>query len=92
MPSAEVGAPEGVGVDDTGNVYGGWVAKMAVRRLVSIGNTARSAGAIRIGDPHRSYLHLANTWSPTRNQLERRITIHNQCDLRRYQGDLGADR
>jgi sugar lactone lactonase YvrE len=34
MPSAEVGAPEGVGVDDTGNVYGGWVAKMAVRRFV----------------------------------------------------------
>ena len=33
-PSAEAGAPEGVGVDDTGNVYGGWVAKMAVRRFV----------------------------------------------------------
>ena len=34
MPSAEVGAPEGVGVDDAGNVYGGWVAKRAVRRFV----------------------------------------------------------
>jgi DNA-binding beta-propeller fold protein YncE len=33
-PSAEVGAPEGVGVDDAGNVYGGWTAKMAVRRFV----------------------------------------------------------
>jgi DNA-binding beta-propeller fold protein YncE len=33
-PSAEAGTPEGVGVDDAGNVYGGWVAKMAVRRFV----------------------------------------------------------
>jgi sugar lactone lactonase YvrE len=33
-PSAETGAPEGVGVDDEGNVYGGWVAKMALRRFV----------------------------------------------------------
>ena len=33
-PSAEVGAPEGVGVDDAGNVFGGWTAKMAVRRFV----------------------------------------------------------
>ena len=33
-PSAEVGAPEGVGVDDTGSVYGGYTAKMAVRRFV----------------------------------------------------------
>jgi DNA-binding beta-propeller fold protein YncE len=33
-PSAAVGAPEGVGVDDAGNVYGGWTAKMAVRRFV----------------------------------------------------------
>ena len=33
-PSAEVGSPEGVGVDDAGNVYGGWTAKMAVRRFV----------------------------------------------------------
>jgi DNA-binding beta-propeller fold protein YncE len=33
-PSAEVGAPEGVGVDDAGNVYGGWTGKMAVRRFV----------------------------------------------------------
>jgi DNA-binding beta-propeller fold protein YncE len=32
--SAEVGSPEGVGVDDAGNVYGGWVAKTAVRRYV----------------------------------------------------------
>jgi hypothetical protein len=30
--SPEVGSPEGVGVDDAGNVYGGWVAKTAVRR------------------------------------------------------------
>src|SRR5215813_4448427 len=33
-PSAEVGAPEGVGVDDAGNVYGGYTAKMTVRRFV----------------------------------------------------------
>jgi len=32
--SPETGSPEGVGVDDAGNVYGGWVAKMAVRRFV----------------------------------------------------------
>jgi sugar lactone lactonase YvrE len=31
-PSAEAGAPEGIGVDDAGNVYAGWTAKMAVRR------------------------------------------------------------
>ena len=34
MPSAETGAPEGVGIDNVGNVYGGWVAKMNVRRFV----------------------------------------------------------
>jgi sugar lactone lactonase YvrE len=33
-PSAEAQAPEGVGVDDAGNVYGGWTGKMAVRRFV----------------------------------------------------------
>jgi sugar lactone lactonase YvrE len=32
--SPEIGSPEGVGVDDAGNVYAGWVAKMAVRRFV----------------------------------------------------------
>jgi NHL repeat len=32
--SAEAAAPEGVGVDDAGNVYGGWTGKMAVRRFV----------------------------------------------------------
>jgi sugar lactone lactonase YvrE len=32
-PSAEIQAPEGVGVDDAGNVYGGWTGKMAVRRF-----------------------------------------------------------
>ena len=32
--SPETGSPEGVGVDDAGNVYGGWVAKTAVRRFV----------------------------------------------------------
>jgi sugar lactone lactonase YvrE len=32
--SPEAGAPEGVGVDDGGNVYAGWVAKMNVRRFV----------------------------------------------------------
>jgi sugar lactone lactonase YvrE len=32
--SAEAQAPEGVGVDDAGNVYGGWTGKMAVRRFV----------------------------------------------------------
>ena len=33
-PSAEAQAPEGVGVDDAGNVYGGWTGKMNVRRFV----------------------------------------------------------
>jgi DNA-binding beta-propeller fold protein YncE len=33
-PSAEIGAPEGIGVDDAGNVYGGWTGKMALRRFV----------------------------------------------------------
>jgi NHL repeat len=33
-PSAETGVPEGVGVDDAGNIYGGWTAKMTVRRFV----------------------------------------------------------
>jgi NHL repeat len=32
--SPDTGAPEGVGVDEAGNVYGGWVAKTAVRRFV----------------------------------------------------------
>jgi sugar lactone lactonase YvrE len=32
-PSAGEEAPEGVGVDDTGNVYGGWTGKMTVRRF-----------------------------------------------------------
>jgi DNA-binding beta-propeller fold protein YncE len=32
-PSAEVGAPEGVGVDEAGNVYGGYTSKMTVRRF-----------------------------------------------------------
>jgi len=32
--SPEIGSPEGVGVDDAGNVCGGWVAKTAVRRFV----------------------------------------------------------
>jgi hypothetical protein len=30
----EIGAPEGVGVDDEGNLYASWVAKMNVRRYV----------------------------------------------------------
>jgi hypothetical protein len=34
QPSVDAGAPEGVGVDDEGNVYGGWVAEMNVRRYV----------------------------------------------------------
>jgi sugar lactone lactonase YvrE len=33
-PSAEMGAPEGVGVDDAGIVYAGWTGKMALRRFV----------------------------------------------------------
>ncbi|HMA75278.1 MAG TPA: peptidyl-alpha-hydroxyglycine alpha-amidating lyase family protein [Xanthobacteraceae bacterium] len=33
-PSTEAGTPEGVGVDDAGNVYGGYTAKMTVRRFV----------------------------------------------------------
>jgi sugar lactone lactonase YvrE len=32
-PSPEVGAPEGVGVDENGNVYGGYTSKMTVRRF-----------------------------------------------------------
>ena len=32
-PSAEIQAPEGVGVDDAGNVYGGWTGKMTLRRF-----------------------------------------------------------
>jgi sugar lactone lactonase YvrE len=32
-PSAEAGTPEGVGVDEAGNVYGGYTAKMTVRRF-----------------------------------------------------------
>jgi DNA-binding beta-propeller fold protein YncE len=32
--SAEAGAPEGVGVDDAGDVYGGWVDKKTVRRFM----------------------------------------------------------
>jgi len=32
--SPETGSPEGGGVDDAGNVCGGWVAKTAVRRFV----------------------------------------------------------
>jgi len=34
VPSAEIGAAEGVGVDDQGNVYGGFVGKMNLRRWV----------------------------------------------------------
>jgi sugar lactone lactonase YvrE len=30
--NAEIATPEGVGVDNAGNVYGGWTGKMAVRR------------------------------------------------------------
>ena len=33
-PSAAAGAPEGVGVDDAGNVYAGWTEKMTVRRYL----------------------------------------------------------
>jgi sugar lactone lactonase YvrE len=33
-PSAEIGSPEGVGVDDAGTVYAGWTGKMALRRFV----------------------------------------------------------
>jgi sugar lactone lactonase YvrE len=32
-PAAGEEAPEGVGVDDAGNVYGGWTGKMTVRRF-----------------------------------------------------------
>jgi len=32
--SPETGSPEGVGVDDEGNVYASWVAQMNVRRYV----------------------------------------------------------
>jgi DNA-binding beta-propeller fold protein YncE len=32
-PSADAGTPEGVGVDEAGNVYGGYTAKMTVRRF-----------------------------------------------------------
>jgi sugar lactone lactonase YvrE len=33
-PSAEIGAPEGIGVDDAGIVYAGWTGKMNFRRFV----------------------------------------------------------
>jgi sugar lactone lactonase YvrE len=33
-PAAGEEAPEGVGVDDAGNVYGGWTGKMTVRKFV----------------------------------------------------------
>ena len=33
-PSAEMGAPEGIGVDDAGTVYAGWSGKMNFRRFV----------------------------------------------------------
>jgi sugar lactone lactonase YvrE len=33
LTSAEIAAPEGVGFDDAGNVYGGWTTKMAMRRF-----------------------------------------------------------
>ena len=33
-PSAEMGAPEGIGVDDAGTVYAGWTGKMNFRRFV----------------------------------------------------------
>jgi sugar lactone lactonase YvrE len=33
-PSAEMGAPEGIGVDSAGTVYAGWTGKMALRRFV----------------------------------------------------------
>jgi DNA-binding beta-propeller fold protein YncE len=32
-PSAELGGAEGVGVDDAGNVFGGWTGKQQVRRF-----------------------------------------------------------
>jgi DNA-binding beta-propeller fold protein YncE len=33
-PSAEIGSPEGIGVDDAGAVYAGWTGKMNFRRFV----------------------------------------------------------
>ena len=33
-PSAEIGAPEGIGVDDAGIIYAGWTGKMNFRRFV----------------------------------------------------------
>jgi sugar lactone lactonase YvrE len=33
-PSAEMGAPEGIGVDDAGVIYAGWTGKMNFRRFV----------------------------------------------------------
>ena len=33
-PSTEMGAPEGIGVDDAGTVYAGWTGKMNFRRFV----------------------------------------------------------
>src|SRR5262249_60305287 len=43
-PSVEAGAPEGIGVDDAGNIYAGWTAKMAVRRDVKEGRAERRRG------------------------------------------------
>jgi hypothetical protein len=34
IPAPEAGGAEGLGVDDAGNVYGGWTNKMFVRRFV----------------------------------------------------------
>ena len=34
LTSTDIAAPEGVGFDGAGNVYGGWTGKMALRRWV----------------------------------------------------------
>jgi streptogramin lyase len=48
-PTDLAAGPEGVGVDDAGNVYGGWTGKMTLRRYVKSG-TAPTTGA---GTPNR---------------------------------------
>jgi sugar lactone lactonase YvrE len=48
-PTDLAAGPEGVGVDDAGNVYGGWTGKMTLRRFAKSG-TAATTGA---GTPNR---------------------------------------
>jgi DNA-binding beta-propeller fold protein YncE len=48
-PTDLAAGPEGVGVDDAGNVYGGWTGKMTMRRFVKSGAAATTG----VGTPNR---------------------------------------